>query len=251
MVTRRSLTKQGDKMQRAYLDSFISKYYLGGLISNTIWKVRDNTLTTSFTTEGKEMLGSVEFNNFTQPNADLGIIDTERLMKILSVLNGDCTMDYQTVDNRVVAVTMKDSNAEVKFNLGDLSIFGEEAQMKSIPTFDLTLKVSKNAASAFVNGCNALTESNHFTVVSDTDGCELIVNFDRTKNLDMIRVPVEVVNGGEIDNISFSSLHLKSVITANKDADSISIQVSSAGLLKCQFISADYKSEYYLVAMDK
>ena len=56
-------------MNRTYLDSFISKYYLGGLISNTIWKVRNNTLNTAFTTEGKEMLGSVKFNNFTQPDA--------------------------------------------------------------------------------------------------------------------------------------------------------------------------------------
>ncbi len=58
-------------MERTYLDRFIQKYYLGGLISNTIWKVRDNTLSTTFTTDGKEMLGSVTFNNFTQPDADL------------------------------------------------------------------------------------------------------------------------------------------------------------------------------------
>ena len=123
-------------MNRTYLDSFISKYYLGGLISNTIWKVRDNTLHTSFTTEGKEMLGSVKFNNFTQPDADLGIVDTERLIRILSVLNGDCKLDYQKVEDRIIAMKLQDDNAEVKFNLGDLSIFGESAKLKMFLTLN-------------------------------------------------------------------------------------------------------------------
>ena len=47
-------------MNITYLDSFISKYHLGGLISNTIWKIKDNTLSTTFTTDGKEMLGTVK-----------------------------------------------------------------------------------------------------------------------------------------------------------------------------------------------
>ena len=238
-------------MERTYLDRFIQKYYLGGLISNTIWKVRDNTLSTTFTTDGKEMLGSVTFNNFTQPDADLGIIDTERLMKILSVLNGTCSMTYQNVEERVIAITLKDTNAEVKFNLGDLSIFGEESKLKNEPEYGLTLKMSKDSAKAFVNGCNAISESNHFTVVGSGSDCELIINYDKEKNLDMIRVPVEIVNGGDIENVSFASHHLRSVISANSEADAISLQVSDAGLLKCVFSNSEYSAEYFLVAMDR
>jgi len=238
-------------MNRTYLDSFISKYYLGGLISNTIWKVRDNTLHTSFTTEGKEMLGSVKFNNFTQPDADLGIVDTERLIRILSVLNGDCKLDYQKVEDRIIAMKLQDEHAEVKFNLGDLSIFGESAKLKNVPDFELVLQMTKQAAVAFVNGCNAITESNHFTVVGSDDSYELVVNYDRTKNLDMIRVPVKVISSGDIDGLSFASDHLRSIINANKDSDSISISVSSAGLLKCSFSSNSYNADYFLVAMDK
>lgn len=238
-------------MNRTYLDSFISKYYLGGLISNTIWKVRDNTLHTSFTTEGKEMLGTVKFNDFKQPDADLGIVDTERLMRILSVLNGVCTLDYQKVEDRIIAMTLKDGNAEVKFNLGDLSIFGESAKLKNVPDFDLVMEMSKQSATAFVNGCSAITESNHFTVVGSESNYELIINYDRTKNLDMIRVPVKVVSDSDIDGISFSSEHLRSIINANKESDSISISVSKAGLLKCSFYTNEYSADYYLVAMDK
>ena len=67
----------------------------------------------------------------------------------------------------------------------------------------------------------------------------------------MVRVPVKVVTSGDIGEKSFSSLHLKSVISANKEADTISLSVSSAGLLKCSFINKDYSADYYLVAMDK
>ena len=197
------------------------------------------------------MLGTVRFNDFTEPDADLGIIDTERLMKILSVLNGTCSMTYQNVEERVIAITLKDTNAEVKFNLGDLSIFGEESKLKNEPEYGLTLKMSKDSAKAFVNGCNAISESNHFTVVGSGSDCELIINYDKEKNLDMIRVPVEVVNGGDIENVSFASHHLRSVISANSEADAISLQVSDAGLLKCVFSNSEYSAEYFLVAMDR
>ena len=120
-------------MNKSYLESFISKYHLGGLISNVIWRVKDNKLTTTFTTEGKEMLGHVVFDDFKYEDADLGIVDTERLNRMLSVLNGDCEVIYQTMNERVIAMTLKDDNAEVKFNLGDLSIFPEETRLKNEP----------------------------------------------------------------------------------------------------------------------
>ena len=66
----------------------------------------------------------------------------------------------------------------------------------------------------------------------------------------MVRVPVEVVDGSDVDEISFSSLHLRSIISANKGAD-ISLKVSGQGLMKCVFTTKEYTSEYYLVAMDK
>ena len=234
-------------MKRTYLDSFISKYHLGGLISNTIWKIKDNTLSTTFTTDGKEMLGTVKFNDFTEPDAELGIIDTERLLRMLSVLNGDCNLEYQKVDERIVSVMMKDSNAEVKFTLGDLSVFPHQSSLKQIPDFEAVIEVSKESASSFVTGCNAISESNHFTIV----GNEFIINYDKTKNVDMIRVPVKVVSGTETEEKSFSSEHMSKIISANKDADSISVSVSNAGLMRCVFSSKDYSSEYYLVALDK
>ena len=42
------LNKKEVKMNKTYLESFISKYHLGGLISNVIWRVKDNKLTTTF-----------------------------------------------------------------------------------------------------------------------------------------------------------------------------------------------------------
>ena len=35
----------------------------------------------------------------------------------------------------------------------------------------------------------------------------------------MVRVPVTIVSGGDVEEISFSSLHLRSIISANKGAD--------------------------------
>ena len=82
------------------------------------------------------------------------------------------------------------------------------------------MEMSKESV-LFVNVCNAITESNHFTIVGNSSHCEFIVNYDRTKNVDMIRVPVKVVSGDESDGKSFSSEHMSKIISANKEADTI------------------------------
>ena len=57
------------------------------LYPNVIWRVKDNKLTTTFTTEGKEMLGHVVFDDFKYEDVRLSIVDTERLNRMLSVFN--------------------------------------------------------------------------------------------------------------------------------------------------------------------
>ena len=45
----------------------------------------------------------------------------------------------------------------------------------------------------------------------------------------MVRVPVQVVSGGDVEEISFSSLHLKEYHQQMQSAD-ISLKVSGQGL---------------------
>ena len=51
-------------MQKSKLDKFISKYNLGGNVNSVKWKSNGDTLSTSFVTPDKSLLGSVTVDKF-------------------------------------------------------------------------------------------------------------------------------------------------------------------------------------------
>ena len=63
-------------------------------------------------------------------DADLGIIDTERLIRMLSVLSGDCNLEYQKVDDRIVSVMMKDKMPKLSLLLV-IYIFQDQSKLKN------------------------------------------------------------------------------------------------------------------------
>ena len=52
----------------------------------------------------------------------------------------------------------------------------------------------------------------------------------------------------KIENVSFSANLLKDVLTANKECESATLEISSKGLARIQFKVDDYDALYYLVA---
>ena len=50
-------------MQKSKLDKFIQKYNLGGNVNSVKWKSSGDTLTTTFVTPDKSLLGSVKLTN--------------------------------------------------------------------------------------------------------------------------------------------------------------------------------------------
>ena len=60
-------------MQKSKLDRFISKYNLGGNVNSVKWKSDGNTLSTSFVTPDKSLLGTVKVDKFSFDSAELGI----------------------------------------------------------------------------------------------------------------------------------------------------------------------------------
>ena len=237
-------------MDKKYLDDFIDKYYLGGMIDNTIWRVRKNKLSTSFVSEKKEMMGHITFNNFKHSDADIGIVDSERTKKLLSVLNGKCDLVYEKDDkdkDRIVRLIVDDGFSVVKISTAHLSIFPTDPKLKVVPPWDLQLKMNNESALAFIKGADVITEKVHFTIVRNKKNYKLIIGYDK-KCIDMVEIPVELVSGELEKEISFSSWHLRAVLKANKNAD-ISFNISSAGLMKCDFTTKDYSAIYHLVAL--
>ena len=81
-------------MQKSKLDKFISKYNLGGNVNSVKWKSTTDSLSTTFVTPDKSLLGNVKADKVSFETSELGIYQTEQLQKLLGVLGEDVELAY-------------------------------------------------------------------------------------------------------------------------------------------------------------
>ena len=94
-------------MKKTKLNKFIQKYNLGGNVNSVKWKSSGDTLSTSFVTPDKSLLGNVKVDKFQFDNAELGVYQTDVLQKLLSVLGDDISIDLSKFDEKAVSLKVK------------------------------------------------------------------------------------------------------------------------------------------------
>ena len=234
-------------MDKSKLVKFINKYYLGGKVNSVAINSDGNGLSTRFVSGDKSLLGEVKLNNYSITQADFGVYQTDALLKMLSVLDNDVSVDLVKAEEKAISLDAKDSGAKVRYMLSDLSVINTPPQLKQIPEFELLLNVDKTFISKFISGKGALPDVESFTIVSG-DKPEVVIGYSSIAT-NRIAVPVENQTDNTIDNISFNANLFKDVLEANKECESAVLEVSSEGLARITFNVNDYESTYYLVAV--
>ena len=234
-------------MDKSKLVKFINKYYLSGNVNSVAINSDGNGLSTRFVSGDKSLLGEVKLNNYSITQADFGVYQTDALLKMLSVLDNDVSVDLVKAEEKAISLDAKDSGAKVRYMLSDLSVINTPPQLKQIPEFELLLNVDKTFVSKFISGKGALPDVESFTIVSG-DKPEVVIGYSSIAT-NRIAVPVENQTDNTIDNISFNANLFKDVLEANKECESAVLEVSSEGLARITFNVNDYESTYYLVAV--
>ena len=234
-------------MDKSKLVKFINKYYLGGNVNSVAINSDGKGLSTRFVSGDKSLLGEVKLNNYSITEADFGVYQTSDLLKMLSVLDNDISVDLVKAEEKAISLDAKDSGAKIRYMLSDLSVINKPPQLKQIPEFELLLNVDKTFVSKFISGKGALPDTESFTIVSG-DNPEVVIGYSSIAT-NRVAVPVENQTDNTIDNISFNANLFKDVLEANKECESAVLEVSSEGLARITFNVNDYESTYYLVAV--
>tara|TARA_R100001463_G_scaffold105791_2_gene160309 strand:- start:376 stop:1092 length:717 start_codon:yes stop_codon:yes gene_type:complete len=234
-------------MNKVSITRFIEKYYLSGNCSSVVLKSDGNKLSTRFITGDKNLLGELSMDNFSFDSVEMGVYNTEQLVKLLSVLNDKISIDLMKAGDKAVSLKVSDSKSDVNYMLSDLSVINQAPNMKSVPDFELKIKVDKTFMSKFISGVSALPDAGNFTVLANDDDCKIVIGYAEM-NTNRVTIPVETEELSKIENVSFSSNLLKDVLTANKECESATLEISSKGLARIQFKVDDYDALYYLVA---
>jgi len=179
--------------------------------------------------------------------ADLGVYNTEQLVKLLSVLSDNITMNLTKAGDKAVSLKISDTKSDVNYMLSDLSVISTAPNLKSVPDFEVKIKVDKSFMSKFIAGKGALTDTDNFTVITDDDGVKVVIGYAEI-NTNRVTLPVETESYDKIDNVSFNANLFRDVLVANKECESATLEVSSGGLARINFKIDEYDATYYLVA---
>ena len=237
-------------MNKQRLARFISKYYLNGTVNSVVLNSKSNSqqLAARFISGDKSLLGELVMDKWDFEDSDIGIYNTEQLVKLLSVVDDDINLSLTKSGDKSIALKVSDSTSSVNYMLTDTSIINEPPTLKSIPEFELNIDVTPQFINKFIAGKGALGETDNFTIITDGGSVKAVIGYSSV-NTNRVTIPVTTTKASDIDNVSFNANIFKEVLHANKECESATLEVSSEGLSRITFKVDDYTSTYYLVAV--
>ena len=202
-------------MQKSKLDKFISKYNLGGNVNSVKWKSNSDTLTTTFVTPDKSLLGTVKVDKFPFEDAEIGVYQTDQLKSLIGVLGDDVSLDLSKFGDKAVSLKVKNGPVSVDYVLSDLSVIADPPALKRLPEFGTQIKLDNNFINTFIKGKSALSDVDTFTIIKTNNGCEVVIGYSAT-NTNRVNIPVECTSCDVTDPITFNANVFKEVLVAFK-----------------------------------
>ena len=235
-------------MKKNDLINFISRYHLAGATTSVKWVAQDGTLQTNFITDDQNVIGTINSTNLDLGTHDLGVYATPALVKMLSAVGDDLTVNVNAVDKSAVSIGINDKDVDMTFMLADLTVIRQVPDLKNTPDWNASINITNDFRTKFIKAKNALPETENFGIKCDNDEVEMIINY-QTINTNRITFNLDTQGSTDMSVICFSSTLFKEILVANKDAESGRLEVSSAGLARVTFKGKNYTSTYYLVQL--
>jgi len=237
-------------MNKQELVRFINKYYLNGVVNSVVLNSKSDTqvLSTRFISGDKTLLGDLTVDKWDFEDSDVGIYNTEQLLKLLSVMDNDIQLSLSKSGSKSLALKVSDSSSSINYMLSDTSIINEPPKMKAVPDFELSIDITPQVINKFISGKSALPETDNFTVITNGVDTKLVIGY-ASINTNRVTIPVNTSKVSDIENVSFNANMFKEVLSANKECESATLEVSSEGLSKISFKVDNFTATYWLVAV--
>ena len=231
------------------LQSVISKYYLNGLFSQVKWRIKDNTLTIYAGEQGRA--AKVHLKDFKFEDCELGIFDTHKLAKLLSICNGELLISAEKTHKIYTKLHIADSNFDLNYSLADLFVIPKANYFQGIEEPDVSLDLEKENIDALIKAKTALSDQSNLLIktTTDLDGtpiCEFTFG-----DIDDFSNKVTYALQGDVNvtdlELPFNSDILKDMFSNNKDMEKGTIKISVDGMIQLNFYSEEIETEYFLL----
>ena len=162
-------------------------------------------------------------------------------------MSDNISMNLTKAGDKVVSLKISDSTSNVNYMLSDLSVISTPPNLKSVPDFEVKIKVDKSFMSKFVAGKGALADVETFAVNPVDGGLEFVIGYS---DINSNRISIKVQSGAVslTDPVVFNANLFKEVLNANKECSKATLQISDNGLAHIEFNVDDFNVKYWLVS---
>ena len=238
-------------MKKNYIVENIEKYFLGGLVSGVVWKLDGNQVTINFSTETKDAAGVLTFN-LPLPEGQVGIYNTDSLLRLLSITNEDLQLELQS-DNTGIVKRLKilDNKFDLDYNLSDPNVIEvPKTPLEENYNFDFHFSINDEFINGFLKAHNALEKIKDFTLnTATTKQDENVVEImlgERTQYSNKVKFTEPAEFELPSDIIPFSAIVFREILSANKGVEG-TMSVSNKGLAKIEFTNKESSVKYFVV----
>jgi hypothetical protein len=233
-------------MNKNNLLKFIQKYSLGGLIESVAWNAEGTKLSVRFISDDKTLLGEVEYNAYTSTPMNVGIYTTSLLKNMIGVLDNDLTLKVDKAGEKSVSLKLSSDETETSYQLADLGVIPPVPDLKTLPDFGISIDMASNMIDKFIKAKGALSDVDTFTIFTEAGDLKMAIGYSSIST-NRVTFTAQKDYAETVKPISFSAKYLKEILTANKEATSAKLKVSTDGLSNVEFQIDDFVCKYYLV----
>lgn len=246
-------------MKKDLLDTFIQRYYLGGLVSKVKWKynAKDKTLHTRATADTHNFIADVIAKDFTEFGTDdlvLCIADTEKFKKMTGIFEEEFQVEISKSGDRVLGINMFNADCQSYCSAADPSAIDPVPKnLQDIPEYHVVVPITEEFAAQFLKAQSALKDVKTFSVGMNKKGVfEVVVGYS-TSNSNRIRLtPKTDATKNKVDvAVTYNISYIAEVLRANKDIPGGEIAFNNGGIAKMQFKNDNYECVYYQFANKK
>ena len=236
-------------INKLLVQSVIDKYYLG-LNESVKWVINNNHLTIDFMTPTKDVIGSVECDNFELEDSKLAIYDTKKLQSLISICSGELLLELQKQNQMFVKLNISDMNFNLQYALSDPLLISKVGKV-NLPEWVVEVDLTNEDLTYLLKAKGALKDIDNMLVTTtlSLDGepiCEFLFGDESGHNN---KISYQISGDIKEDNIKlpFNSDTFKMILQANQGMETGKLKISNMGLMGLEFKDNTITSNYYMV----
>jgi hypothetical protein len=240
-------------MEKIYVQSFIDKYHLNGLVESVTWNsTEDDGLITNFVTNTKDCVGSIKTTkDLGLGDSNISVYSTSQLNKLLTIMDGFMTIDVVKGNQNIpYQLNIKNQSFDLVFHLSSEDLIPSVPSVSEPEEYEIEFSLDEDFIKDFTRAHTSLDKPNRVEIECKTIDNEKFVEFiigeaATHANKVKLRTPASFVIG--ISKLPFSANIIREIVLANKLSTSSKVYVNEEGLMKMEFVENEITSTYFIV----